>query len=243
MFACLSIHSSCADKSKVYMPRCCAALVRHFTQQYGQESHHVLLVSVGVMSCFTRDNACSPLVLLLVKLPAMGSLLLSLLSRHAVQAQHPHSCKQAVTCALVGACCNHFNSLQVTPQLHNVNQVNSGTLPALQNVSEEAQKAAGSIADAAPQIADKVSNRISKEADQVAREAKPAAEKAAKRISSEADQLGKEARPMADKASDNIEARAREAGEAARPAADNASEAMKKTADDASGQLYPGDWY
>ena len=37
----------------------------------------------------------------------------------------------------------------------------------LQNVSNEAQKTAESIAGAAPEIADKVSNRITKEADQV----------------------------------------------------------------------------
>lgn len=107
----------------------------------------------------------------------------------------------------------------------------------MQNVSKEAEKTAGSIADAAPEIADRVSDRLGREADQIGREVKPAAEKVANRISSEADQLGKEARPMADKASSNIEARAREAGEQARPAADNASEAMKKTADDASGEI------
>ena len=106
----------------------------------------------------------------------------------------------------------------------------------MQNVSKEAEKTAGNIADAAPQIADRVSDRLVKEADQVGREVKPAADKAAKRLSSEADQLGKEARPMADKASANIEAGARQAGEQARPAADKASAAMKKGANDASGE-------
>ena len=106
----------------------------------------------------------------------------------------------------------------------------------MQNVSKEAEKTAGNIADAAPQIADRVSDRLVKEADQVGREVKPAADKAAKRLSSEADQLGKEARPMADKASANIEAGARQAGEQARPAADKASDAMKKGANDASGE-------
>ena len=105
-----------------------------------------------------------------------------------------------------------------------------------QNVSQEAEKTAANIAEAAPVIGDRVSDRIGREAEQLGNEIKPAAEKAAKRISSEADQLGKEARPMADKASDNIEARARQVGEQARPAADNASEAMRKTADDASGE-------
>lgn len=37
----------------------------------------------------------------------------------------------------------------------------------LQNVSDEVQKTAESIAGAAPEIADKVSNRITREADQV----------------------------------------------------------------------------
>lgn len=106
----------------------------------------------------------------------------------------------------------------------------------MQNVSKEAEKTAGNIADAAPQIADRVSDRLVKEADQVGREVKPAAEKAATRLSSEADQLGKEARPMADKASANIEAGARQAGEQARPAADKASDAMRKGARDASGE-------
>lgn len=106
----------------------------------------------------------------------------------------------------------------------------------MQNVSKEAEKTAGNIADAAPQIADRVSDRLVKEADQVGREVKPAAEKAANRLGSEAEQLGKEARPMADKASANIEAGARKAGEQARPAADKASDAMKKGANDASGE-------
>ena len=49
----------------------------------------------------------------------------------------------------------------------------------MQNVSKEAEKTAGNIADAAPQIADRVSDRLVKEADQVGREVKPAADKAA----------------------------------------------------------------
>lgn len=103
-------------------------------------------------------------------------------------------------------------------------------------MSKEAEKTAGNIAEAAPQIADRVSDRLVKEADQVGREVKPAADKAANRISSEAEQLGKEARPMADKASDNIEAGARQAAEQARPVADKASDAMKKGAHNASGE-------
>lgn len=102
-------------------------------------------------------------------------------------------------------------------------------------MSKEAEKTAGSIAVAAPHIADKVSDRIGREAEQLGNEIKPAAEKAAKRIGSEAEQLGKEARPMADKASENIEAGARQVAEQARPAADSASDTLKKTADDASG--------
>ena len=141
--------------------------------------------------------------------------------RHAICALH---------IALLHVCClsvSHAHAVVCNAHNHAFD---------MQNVSKEAEKTAGNIADAAPQIADRVSDRLVKEADQVGREVKPAAEKAAKRLSSEADQLGKEARPMADKASANIEAGARQAGEQARPVADKASDAMRKGASDASGK-------